>query len=465
MVLVVDDDKSVCELTEEGLGARGHDVDWVMSGDRALEQLRDRDYDVMLSDLCIGEEDGIELCERATAARPDLPVVMMTGYGSMDAAVRALRAGAYDFVTKPLELERLAATVHRAAEHRALRAEVQRLRREVQAVSGAKLGMVGESDAMKKVFDLIERVADTDTTVLVTGESGTGKELVSRALHNRSPRADGPFIAINCAAMPASLLESELFGHVRGAFTDARRTREGLFLQASGGTLFLDEIGEMPLEMQAKLLRALQEKQVRPVGGDDMKPFDARIVCATNKDLETLIEQNRFREDLYYRIAVVNVDLPPLSARGHDVLRLAQRFVEEFAEETGRAVRGLSQGAAEKLLEYDWPGNVRELRNCLERAVTLARLDEITVDDLPPRVRQHRPSHVFLDTQDPQELPSLADLERRYVDRVLRLAGGNKSRAARILGVDRRTLYRKLDRWEKADQERRSEPPMEAARA
>ena len=291
--------------------------------------------------------------------------------------------------------------------------------------------------------------------MLISGESGTGKELVARAIHERSARKEAPFIAINCAAMPASLLESELFGHVKGAFTDAKRSRPGLFLQAAGGTLFLDEIGEMPLEMQAKLLRVLQERTVRPVGGDTEVPFSARLVTATNRDLEVEVEERRFREDLFYRVNVVHVSVPPLRARQGDVLELAHAFVRRIAARTSKVVEGISPEAAQRLIDYDWPGNVRELDNCIERAVALTRTAEIAVDDLPEKIRNHRSARIVIDGDDPAELITLAEMEHRYVYRVLAACGGNKTQAARVLGIDRRSLYRRLDDHKDARDRRR----------
>jgi DNA-binding NtrC family response regulator len=284
--------------------------------------------------------------------------------------------------------------------------------------------------------------------VLISGESGTGKELVARAIHERSGRRDGPFVAINCAAVPQQLLESELFGHARGAFTDAKQSRKGLFLEADGGTLFLDEIGEMPLEMQVKLLRALQERVVRAVGGSSETPFDARVIAATNRDLEGEVHERRFREDLYYRINVVSVHVPPLREREGDVPLLAQRFVERFASRHGKRVLGISAPAAAKLVAYHWPGNVRELENSVERAVALTQFDHLTVEDLPERIRAHRPDTMVMMPETAEELVTVEELERRYLLHVLKVVNGNKSRAARILGYDRRTLYRKLERME-----------------
>ncbi|MFW5875633.1 MAG: sigma-54-dependent transcriptional regulator [Myxococcota bacterium] len=448
-ILVVDDDRSMCELVEAGLTKRGYRVEWRTRAMDALEALTGRDFDVVVTDLKLDDMSGIALCERVVGSRPDLPVVVMTAFGSMDAAVSAIRVGAYDFITKPIEMEALAVAVGRATQHRHLSEEVKRLREEVEDARGPG-EMVGESGAMRTVYDLIDRIGGSDATVLITGESGTGKELVARALHRKSERAKGPFVAINCAAMPANLLESELFGHVKGAFTDAKRSREGLFVEASHGTLFLDEIGEMAPEMQAKLLRSLQERRVRPVGGAQEIPFDTRIIAATNRDLDADVEDGRFREDLYYRINVVRVDVPPLRSRGNDILLLAQHFVDRIRKRSGKLVEGISSAAAQKMLEYDWPGNVRELENCMERACALARFDQVTVDDLPEKIRNYQSSHMVIASDDPSDLPTLEDLERRYIQRVLKAVAGNKTQAAKVLGVDRRTLYRKLERWERS---------------
>jgi two-component system response regulator HydG len=294
---------------------------------------------------------------------------------------------------------------------------------------------------------MVARVAPTMSTVLVVGESGTGKELVARAIHTHSPRATGPFVAVNCTALTESLLESELFGHAKGAFTDARTSRAGLFLQASGGTLFLDEIGEMPLSVQPKLLRALQERSIRPVGGDHEVPIDVRIIAATNQDLEARVEDGGFREDLFYRINVVRIELPPLRARGHDILQLAQQAVTRFAHARKKEVTGIAAPAAQRLLSYDWPGNVRELQNALESAVALTRFSEITVEDLPEKIREYKSSHVIVAGDDPGALPTLDEVERRYILRVMHDVHGNKALASRILGLDRKTLYRKLERY------------------
>jgi transcriptional regulator with PAS, ATPase and Fis domain len=297
---------------------------------------------------------------------------------------------------------------------------------------------------MQELRQLIARVADSEASVLITGESGTGKERVAHAIHATSRRREGPFLAINCAALPEALLEAELFGHAKGAFTDAKTGRVGLFLQAERGTLFLDELGDLPLSLQPKLLRALQERMVRPVGGNSEVPFDARIIAATNQDLESAVVHKRFREDLYYRVNVVHLEVPPLRARGGDVLVLAQSFIERYALRENKQVRGISVPVGERLLAYGWPGNVRELQNAMERAVALTRFDEITVDDLPERIRRYQVSDVVVAAHDPSELVTLEEVERRYIHHVLEAVGGNKTLAARTLGLDRSTLYRKL---------------------
>ena len=448
-VLLVDDDASLCETLALGLRKRGFVVEFRTAADDALRTLDADEFDVVVTDLNMRGLGGIELCERIVGSRPDVPVVVLTAFGSLDSAVAAIRAGAYDFINKPVELEVLAIAIDRAVTHRRLREEVKRLRLESGRLPRFD-ALVGESPAMQEAYDLIERVAQVDATVLITGESGTGKEIVARTLHERSRRRGAPFVAINCAAMPESLLESELFGHTKGAFTDARTAETGLFSRANRGTIFLDEIGDMPLGLQPKLLRVLQERTVRPVGGRDEIPVDVRVVVATNRDLESAIEEGRFREDLYYRINVVHIPLPPLRARTGDILPLAQHFLSHFAARAGKSITGIAPAAAQKLVAYGWPGNVRELQNCMERAVALTRFDQIGVDDLAERIRDYRRSHVLVTSDDPSELVPLEEVERRYIARVMEAVGGNKTAAARILGIERKRLYRMLERLDVA---------------
>jgi DNA-binding NtrC family response regulator len=440
-ILVADDDRDMCELAEASLKRRGYDVTWKLSPSEALEELEKQDFAVLLVDIHMEGMTGLELCRTALTKRPDMVVVVMTGFGTLEHAIGAMRAGAYDFITKPLSMDALGMAVDRASRHRAMSDELKRLRRRVDQRELPNI--VGRSESVRHMADVVERVAETDTNVLITGESGTGKELVARAIHERSGRR-GPFLAVNCAALPETLLESELFGHARGAFTDARAARSGLFVEADQGTLLLDEIAEMPLGMQAKMLRALQERKVRPLGTGQEIPFDARIIAATNRNLETEVEAKRFREDLYYRINVVRIDVPPLRARANDTLVLAQHFLERAAARSGKQVTRLGQLVAEKLTDYDWPGNVRELENCMERSVALARFDEVTVEDLPEKIRRHQPTEFHPTSSDPLELPSMQDVEDRHLRRVLAAVGGNKTLAAKILKLDRRTLYRKL---------------------
>jgi two-component system response regulator AtoC len=445
-VLVVDDEESMCAVVADGLGKRGWTVTWHTSAADALEAIGREDFDAVVTDLNMRGMNGIDLCERVVLNRPDVPVIVITAFGSLETAKQAIHVGAYDFITKPFEMDALSLALDRAVRHRALREEVRRLRLALRQ-SDRVGGLLGESPAMRKVYDLLDRIGESDASVLVTGESGTGKEVVARALHRRGRRREGPFVALNCSAVPEQLLESELYGHVRGAFTDARAGHTGLFVQADGGTLLLDEIGDMPLALQPKLLRALQERMVRPVGGDREIAFDVRVVATTNRDLESAVEEERFREDLYFRINVIQIHLPPLRARGGDVLLLAQHFVEHFAARVDKAVTGISSAAAERLLAYSWPGNVRELQNCIERAVALTEFEQLTVDDLPEKIRAYHRSHVLVASDDPTELVALEEVERRYILRVMEAVGGNKTLAARTLGITRRTLYRKLEHY------------------
>ena len=445
-ILIVDDDRGMCELLELGLSKRGFEIRSTTEPRKVLDLLQQGSFEAVVTDLNMPGQNGIELTRQLAGNRPDLPVVVVTAFGSMESAIEAMRAGAYDFVTKPLEVDALALVLQRAVQHRALREEVKLLRRAV-AASQSFDNLLGESSEMRHVFDLLSRVAEADVSVLVLGESGTGKELVARAIHTRSPRKAGPFVAVNCSALPEPLLESELFGHTRGAFTDARGARRGLFQQAHGGTLFLDEIGDLPLSLQPRLLRALQERKVRPVGSDAEIDIDVRVLAATNQDLEVAVNERHFRGDLYYRLNVVQLRLPPLRARGNDALLLAQHFLDQAAARLGKRVERLTTKAAERLLAYNWPGNVRELQNCIERAVALTAYDQLGVDDLPERVRDYRPSQVILASDHPSELVTMDEIERRYILRVMDVVGGNKSLAAQILGFDRRTLYRKLERY------------------
>src|SRR4051812_38246664 len=445
-VVIVDDEPDMGDLLKHALTRAGHDAVAVTSVKEALDLVASEDIEVVLTDLGMAEMNGINVCERVLGTHPDIPVIVVTGQSTLDSAVASLRAGAYDFITKPVDVKLLSLTVERAISHRRLHEEVKRLRA-VTSESGSPL-VLGQSSKMRKVHELINRIAGSETSVLIHGETGTGKELIARAVHNASTRSKGPFVAINCAAVPLNLLEAELFGHARGAFTDAKAERKGLFIEATGGTLFLDEIGELPLEVQPKLLRALQERTVRPLGSNSEIPFDVRLVCATNRDLEYEVFQKRFREDLFYRVNVVSLEIPPLRERPGDVLLLAHHFLRRFAAVNNKPELSISTTAAEKLVSYSWPGNVRELENCIERAVALAQYDQLTVEDLPEKVRAYAVGRFVFSADDTTEVVPMEQVERSYIQRVLTLMGGNKARTAQVLGLDRRTLYRKLERYE-----------------
>jgi len=444
-VLIVDDDRAMCEALASELTEHGLEVEWRTTGNEAFERVVSEDFDVVVTDLNMRGMNGVDLCRRLAESRRDVPVIVVTAFGTLETAIATIRAGAFDFITKPFDVDDILVAVERAVRDRSLRKEVRRLQTALERPS-ADAEIIGSGSVMGGVLDMVGRIAGSDVGVLVTGESGTGKELIARAIHRQGPNPDGPFVAVNCAAIPEPLLESELFGHAKGAFTDAKSQRRGLFSQSNGGTLFLDEIGDMPLAMQVKLLRALEERQVRPVGSDTSSPFDARVIAASNRDLEAAVQEKTFREDLYYRIHVVHIEVPPLRSRGGDILELAQHFLRIAATRQRKPVTGFSSAVAEKLLGYTWPGNVRELLHTIERAVALTRFEELTVDDLSERIRAYKVTPLVF-TADADELVTLDELERRYVIRVLDAVGGNKSSAARVLGLDRTTLYRMLARF------------------
>lgn len=448
-VLIVDDEAEMCSLLKATLEPRGYECSSTTSAGEALRRVGTEEYDAILTDLVMPEVDGVELCNQIAASCPGVPVVIMTAFGSMDVVVEAIRAGAFDFVTKPLEMEFLALVLQRAIDHRRLLEKVRLLSNPVETSDGFP-ELLGESRAMNQTKQHISQVGPTDASVLITGESGTGKELVARAICADSRRSDKPFVVVDCAALPAALMESELFGHERGAFTGALSASKGLFREAHGGTLFLDEIGELPLELQPKLLRAIEDRRIRPVGGTQTSSVDVRIIAATNRDLAEAVEKQSFRKDLYYRIQVVEIELPPLRERGPDAIILARHFVGRFAASFNKEVVGLSKGAAARIIDYPWPGNVRELRNAMERAVALTRHEKIAALDLPETVRRRGSVMRSRGASARQGLMTLAELERRYIFEVLHLLGDSKSETARVLGLDRKTLYRKLKSYETA---------------
>ncbi len=443
VILIVDDEKN----TREGLARALRDEYYVAeaeNGLRALEWLETRHADVVLSDLRMPGMDGLALLSRLLAHEPRPVLILLTAYGSIETAVEAMKRGAYDFLAKPVNLDRLELLLKRALTERRLGAENQRLKEQLDSKYGFE-NIVGASAAMQEVFDLIRQVAPTRATVLIQGESGTGKELVARALHQCSPRAQGPFIPVHCAALAPTLLESELFGHEKGAFTGALERRRGRFELADGGTLFLDEIGEIDPSLQVKILRVLEERKFERVGGTETVDVDVRLVAATNRDLKQMVENGRFREDLFYRLYVVNMTLPPLREREGDVVLLAQHYLKALAAENGRKVLGITPDAMDALAAYPWPGNVRELRNVIERMVVLSSSDKLTVRDLPASLRA--PSGGARGGGGGRPGLVLRDAERQLIEEALRRHKGSRTRAALELGISRRTLHRKLNEF------------------
>lgn len=443
-VLIVEDEELMRTILRRLLESEGFDVLTADSGETALDILASTDVAVTITDIKMPGMDGIEFLDTIKTLDEQALVIVITAFSSVDSAVAALRKGAYDYVTKPFVNEELITTVKNAiAQHRLFR-ENRALRRELDRHSGFS-EMIGRSESLNRVRALIEKVADADSTVLITGESGTGKELVARAIHFQSPRAEKNFLAINCGALPESLLESELFGHVKGSFTGAVADKKGLLTSAEGGTIFLDEVGEMPTPLQVKLLRALQEREVVRVGSNRPESFAARILAATNRDLEAEVAAGNFREDLFYRLNVIEIVLPPLRERASDIPLLARHFLAKTAREHGRVQKPISESALTALLAYNWPGNIRELQNAIERAFILSG-DEITEDDLPAKIGNRSDTSEL--PADRYEMLSLEEVERRYVLDVMARSDNDKVRAAKALGIDLSTLYRKLKRFE-----------------
>ncbi len=456
-LLVVEDDAAMRELLLESLTEEGYRVDLAPGGRAGVARVRQGGVDLVVTDVKMPDMDGLDMLAEIKAAEAAPHVIVVTAFGSIETAKRALKLGAHDYITKPFEIDDLLVAIEKALDERTLRREVARLRKEVARPYRFE-NIIGRAPAMQDVFALIRRLATSAVNVLVTGESGTGKELVARALHFHSPRAKKPFVAVNCAAIPDTLLESELFGYKRGAFTDARTDRNGLFVEADGGTLFLDEIGDLTPALQAKLLRVLQEREVRPLGAQRSEKVDVRVLSATNRHLAQRMAEGQFREDLFYRLNVIEVMLPALRDRGEDVLPLAEHFLVEAAKRTGKPIRSFEEAALKILVGYSWPGNVRELENVVERAVALAETATIRPEDLPPQVRERKSVDV-LQGALARNL-TLAELEREYIHRMLTAEGGNKTRAAQRLGLDRKTLYRKLEEYGKES----GEPALTAAK-
>ena len=445
-ILVVDDDADMRGLLSDVLESDGYRVGTAESGEKALQALAEEQYDLVLTDLRMKGMLGTALLSEIKHRYPDTGVILMTAFGTVESAIEAMKGGAMDYLIKPVKTDDVLRTAGRAAREVQLRREVTHLRREVYKEYSFHQ-ILGKSRPMQEVFELIRRVADSPSNLLITGESGTGKELVAKAIHYNSDRRDRPFVAVNSAAIPEQLLESELFGHMRGAFTDAKADRPGLFEEAQKGTLFLDEISELPLMLQAKLLRAIQEREIRRVGSTKSIPVDVRIIAATNLNLADEVKAKHFREDLYYRLNVIEIRLPPLRDRRDDIPLLVETFLHKCAKANRKPLQGVSESSLALLIDYSWPGNVRELENIIERAVTLARGEKIMPEDLPATVQGSRGDRRVLDDAAERTLP-LQEVEWEYIKKILEKTGGNKYQAAQALGIDRKTLYRKLAEME-----------------
>jgi len=447
VLLVVDDDQVARELLAETLAREGYRVRVAGGGEEALRLAGAEPFDMALVDLRMPDLDGLGVLKQLAMIQPDLPVVILTAFATIETAIEAVNAGAFDYLSKPFRMEEIKIVVRRTLDARRLARENLQYRQELGARYGFA-GLVGQSHQMAEIYKLIARMAALDTTVLIEGETGTGKELVARAIHGASGRAARPFVVVDCAALPETLFESELFGHERGSFTGAFAARRGLLETSTGGTCFIDEIGELTAPLQAKLLRTLQERSIRRVGGNDAIPVDVRVVVATNRDLRKLVGDGGFRDDLYYRLNVVTITLPPLRERASDVPLLAQHFLEIFARRSGRAVKRLAPEALALLTTYRWPGNVRELEHVIERATALSSAETLLPDDFPPHLREERDRAPRL----PAGGMTLEEVKRWYVNKMLEESGGNKLRAAELLGIDRRTLYRILERQASEDE-------------
>jgi two-component system, NtrC family, response regulator HydG len=444
-VLIVDDDRAHAEALSDGLELDGYRCLIADSGEVAVERMGEQTFDAILTDLVMHGVSGLQVLEEARTLQPEAAVLLVTGHASVETAVDAMRIGASDYIEKPVRLNELRTRLGRAVEARQLRRSNRELRAQLDERFGLD-GLIGNSPPMRRVAQVVRQVAATNATVLILGDSGTGKELVAQALHRSSPRAEKRFVAVNCAALAEGLIESELFGHVKGAFTGAVGPNEGRIVHADGGTLFLDEVGDMPLETQAKMLRVLESREVQPVGGNTVRKVDVRLVAATNRDLEQRVAEGKFREDLLYRLKVVTIEMPALRERAGDVLLLVDHFLAHFAKAHGREIRGISPEARTLLVRYSWPGNVRELRNVMETMVLLAGSDVIDVADVPEQIAEGAAKR---DAGAGFELAgrSLEEVERALIEANLELVDGNRQKAAAILGMSERTLYRKLKEY------------------
>jgi two-component system response regulator HydG len=446
-ILIVDDESGILDTLRILLRKEGFEVTTAQGGKAGLEQIRSGTHDIVLTDVRMPQVTGLDILQAAKEQDSMTPVILMTAQASLQTAVAAVNQGAFYYVQKPFSNDELLAILRRACEYRQIRVENRQLKQEIRRKDRTTVERpIGKSRRFIEVLKLAEMVAPSDSTVLIQGESGTGKEVIARYLHNLSARPDGPFLSINCGALPENLLESELFGHVKGSFTGAVRDKQGLFAAARGGTFFMDEVGEMPPSLQIKLLRVLQEREVIPVGATEAIPVDVRIVAATNRDLEEEVRRGHFRSDLFYRLNVIAVELPCLRDRRDDLVMLIDHFLQEMATERNSPAKALSSEALDAVMVYDWPGNVRELQNALEHAVVLTKAALIEPAALPERITRRRREPLVAERSSPN--PSLEVIERAYIMWVLQAEGGNKTRAAEVLGIDPSTLYRKLSRYE-----------------
>ncbi|MBC15415.1 MAG: two-component system response regulator [Desulfovibrio sp.] len=447
-ILVVDDDKAHLSMLAIVLGGWGYKTDSALDGSIAITAVQDVPYDAILMDVRMTSVGGIEALAEIKKYNPAIPVLIMTAYSSVETAVEAMKLGAYDYLTKPLNFDELQMTLERALEHRRLSKENKSLRKAVSPEQ-TLAGIVGASPGMLEMIDLVKVVAPTEATILITGESGTGKELIARAIHFNSNRKSNPLVTINCAALTDNLLEAELFGHEKGAFTGADKRRDGRFMQANTGTLFLDEVGEIPIKLQAKLLRAVQEKEIQRLGSDKTLPVDVRIITATNRDLKEEVESGRFREDLYYRLHVMTLTIPALRERRDDVPLLAQFFLERFVKKNRKSIKGFTPSAMDNLVRHSWPGNVRELENAIERAVILSMGDYVTDKDLPPSILEGGCGDSALGSGSMNlGAQPLEDVQKQAILATLEKTGWNKSEAAKILNITRTTLNNKLKKYD-----------------
>jgi two-component system, NtrC family, response regulator HydG len=446
-ILVVDDDTAHRTMLKTLLSGWQYNIIEANDGSTAIEKVKERPFDLVLMDVRMLKVSGLEALDEIKAFNPAIPVIIMTAYSSLETAVEAIKKGAYDYLTKPLDFDKLKITIKRAMEHIRLKEE-NRILKESLGKHFDRVNIIGQSPAMIKLLETVAQVAASEATVLINGESGTGKELIAGAIHFNSPRKDGPFVRINCAAITETLLESELFGHEKGAFTGADKRKDGRFVQAHKGSLFLDEVSEMTLAMQVKLLRVLQEREITRVGGDGSVKVDVRVIGATNRHLMDMIKEGTFREDLFYRLNVISLDIPPLRKRRDDIVLLAQHFLQDFAVKNRKQIKGFTPKAVDRLIRYDWPGNVRELMNAVERAVVLVRTEYIDDEALSiiqtPLGRSDESTPVLEDMNDN---PTLEDMEREAVIKTLKASNGNKSEAARRLGITRKTLHKKLKKY------------------